>query len=248
MADARKEMADARTEITESSKALVLLSGGIDSAVCAFLACREFRPENVLALSLYYGQKHAKELEAAKDLAGYLGLCEHMIRELPDIFRGAGSALIDPDQPNPETTYEELSKKQGISPSYVPFRNANLLSAATSVAMVKGAGTLYYGAHAEDSGNWAYPDCTPEFNGAMANAILIGSYMKVRLLTPLQWLNKKEIVALGQKFGVPFELTWSCYNGREKACGLCPACVSRLRAFEENALKDPLVYAAQGNN
>ena len=234
--------------MAESGKALVLLSGGIDSATCAFLACREFGAENVLALSLFYGQKHAKELKAAKDVANYLGLQDHIIAKLPDVFRGGGSTLIDPDLPNPETTYEELRKSQGVSPTYVPFRNANLLSAATSVALVKGSDTLYYGAHAEDGGNFAYPDCTPEFNGAMANAIFIGSYMKVRLLTPLQWLAKREVVALGQSLGVPFELTWSCYNGQAKACGVCPACVSRLHAFLENGWRDPVGYLSQMPN
>ena len=221
---------------------MVLLSGGIDSSVCAALACREFGSENVLALSLFYGQKHAKELEAAKNVARFLGLSDHMTQELPDIFRGGGSTLIDSERPNPEATYEELRQKQGPSPTYVPFRNANLLSVATTVAMVKGADTLYYGAHAEDGRNWAYPDCTPEFNGAMAGAIFIGSYMKVRLLTPLQWLTKSEVVALGRDLGVPFELTWSCYNGLAKACGSCPACASRLAAFAANGLVDPIGY------
>lgn len=228
--------------MAEPRKAFVLLSGGIDSTTCAVLACREFGPENVLALSLFYGQKHAKEIEAAVEVVRYLGLKDHLIRKLPDIFQGGGSTLVDPDQPNPETTYEEIGKSQGVSPTYVPFRNANLLSAATSLALVKGADTVYYGAHAEDGRNWAYPDCTPEFNGAMANAIFIGSYMKVRLLTPLQWLTKSEVIALGQKIGTPFELTWSCYNGQKKACGVCPTCVSRLKAFEENGMQDPIAY------
>jgi 7-cyano-7-deazaguanine synthase len=223
-------------------KALVLLSGGIDSTTCTVMACREFGPENVLALSLIYGQKHAKEIAAAREVTKYLGIKDHIIHQLPDIFQGGGSTLIDKDRPNPETTYEELRKSKGVSPTYVPFRNANLLSVATTISLVKGADTIFYGAHAEDARNWAYPDCTPEFNGAMANAIYIGSYMKVRLLTPLQWLTKSEVVALGKKIGTPFELTWSCYNGSEKACGVCPTCMGRLQAFEENGLRDPIDY------
>jgi len=223
-------------------KALVLLSGGIDSTTCAALACKEFGSENVLALSLIYGQKHVKEIEAAKDVVRYLGIKDHIIHHLPNIFKGAGSTLIDLDQPNPETSYEELSKSKGVSPTYVPFRNANMLSVATSISLVQGAEVIFYGANSEDGRNWAYPDCTPEFNGAMANAIFIGSYMKVRLLTPLQWSTKSEVVALGRKIGVPFELTWSCYNGDEKACGVCPACVGRIHAFKENELSDPIGY------
>jgi 7-cyano-7-deazaguanine synthase len=223
-------------------KALVLLSGGIDSTTCTVLACQEFGPENVLALSLFYGQKHAKEIAAARDVVKHLGVKDHIIHQLPDIFQGGGSTLIDQDRPNPATSYEELRKNQGVSPTYVPFRNANLLSVATTVSLVQGADSIYYGAHAEDARNWAYPDCTPEFNGAMANAIYIGSYMKVRLLTPLQWLTKSEVVALGIKIGTPFELTWSCYNGSEKACGVCPTCVGRLHAFDRNGLRDPIAY------
>lgn len=223
-------------------KALVLLSGGLDSTTCAVLACKEFGPENVIALTLFYGQKHAKEIEAAKTIADYLNLGEHRIEQLPDIFKGAGSTLVDPNLPNPETTYEELNQSYGVSPTYVPFRNANLLSAATTIALVKEAEAVFYGAHAEDARNWAYPDCTPEFNGAMANAIFIGSYMQVRLITPLQWMTKKEIVALGREIGTPFQLTWSCYNGMEQACGVCPTCVGRLQAFRENQMEDPIPY------
>ncbi|MDR3288192.1 MAG: 7-cyano-7-deazaguanine synthase QueC [Peptococcaceae bacterium] len=226
----------------ELRKALVLLSGGLDSTVCAVLACREFGAENVLALTLYYGQKHAREIEAARLVANELGIGEQLTEQLPEIFKGGGSTLIDPDRPNPRLTYEELSRTEGISPTYVPFRNANFLSVATALALVKGADTIFFGAHAGDARNWAYPDCTPEFNGAMANAIYVGSYMKVRLATPLQWLTKKEVVALGVKLGAPFALTWSCYDGGEKACGECSTCVERLRAFAGNELEDPLEY------
>ncbi len=225
-----------------SRKALVLLSGGLDSTTCAVLACREFGPENVIALTLFYGQKHAKEIEAAKAVVRHLGIGEHHIEKLPDIFKGGGSTLVDPELSNPETTYEELNKSYGVSPTYVPFRNANFLSAATTIAMVKEADTIFYGPHSEDARNWAYPDCTPEFNGAMANAIFIGTYMKVRLVTPMQWMTKTEVVALGRKIGVPFELTWSCYNGLEKACGVCPTCVGRLQAFKDNGMEDPIAY------
>ncbi|MDR3270173.1 MAG: 7-cyano-7-deazaguanine synthase QueC [Peptococcaceae bacterium] len=224
------------------SKSLVLLSGGLDSATCAMLACRDVGAEHVLALTLFYGQKHAKEIEAAQKIVARLGIREHRMEQLPNIFTGGGSTLMDPDRPNPRTTYEALLQSEGVSPAYVPFRNANFLSVATAVALVHEADTIYFGAHAGDARRWAYPDCTPEFNGAMANAIYVGSYHKVRLVTPLQWMSKREVVALGRQIGTPFELTWSCYNGREKSCGECPTCVERLRAFAGNGWTDPLEY------
>lgn len=104
---------------------------------------------------------------------------------------------------------------------------------------------IYFGAHSEDAQNWAYPDCTPEFIGAMANAIYIGSYLTIRLHTPLQWLMKSEIVSLGDKLGVPFENTWSCYKGEEHQCGTCPTCRSRKEAFELAGVPDPTVYASE---
>lgn len=224
-------------------KAVVLLSGGMDSATCASLAAKRHGPENVMALSLLYGQKHAREVEAAKKIAGALGLGGHRIHELPPIFVGAGSTLVDPDKETPQTTYEELAETFGVSPTYVPFRNGVLLSAATALALGVGAEEIYYGAHAEDSRNWAYPDCTPEFNGAMANAIYVGTYHRVRLVAPLQYLDKAGVVRLASELGVPMELTWSCYNGGDLACGKCPTCVSRLKAFERAGMVDPVPYA-----
>lgn len=101
---------------------------------------------------------------------------------------------------------------------------------------------IYFGAHSEDAQNWAYPDCTPEFIGAMANAIYIGSYMSIRLHTPIQWLMKYEIVTLGHKLGVPFDQTWSCYKGEKYHCGTCPTCRSRKEAFQMAGVSDPTVY------
>lgn len=106
---------------------------------------------------------------------------------------------------------------------------------------------IYFGAHSEDAQNWAYPDCTPEFIGAMANAIYIGSYLTIRLHSPLQWLMKSEIVSLGDKLGVPFENTWSCYKGEDKQCGTCPTCRSRKEAFQLAGVADPTVYATQNS-
>jgi 7-cyano-7-deazaguanine synthase len=143
----------------------------------------------------------------------------------------------------PHLTYKEIAEGEGVSPTYVPFRNGNLLSTAASLALVEGAGAIYFGAHAEDARGWAYPDCTPEFIGSMASAIYIGSYHRVRLVTPVEWMMKHDIVAVATQIGAPLHLTLSCYEGLRPACGKCPTCVERLAAFETNGLTDPIEYA-----
>jgi len=222
-------------------KGVVLLSGGLDSTLVAKMAVQELGRKNVTALTLYYGQKHEIELEAASDVAEFLGI-EHIIRELPPIFGGTTSTLVQGGPKNPEGSYASIAESKGVSPTYVPFRNGNLLSAATAVALGLEASWLYYGAHAEDARNWAYPDCTPEFNGAMANAIYVGSYGKVRLITPLQNLEKWEIAQKSFEYGSPMHLTYSCYNGREQHCGTCPTCVARIQAFAKAGMTDPVRY------
>lgn len=222
-------------------QALVLLSGGLDSACCLAQAVEALGAENVITLSLLYGQKHSREIEAARAIAAYYG-CRHQVVTLPDLFSGYGSTLVDADKEHPELTYQEISESFGVSPTYVPFRNGNLLSAAAALALVAGASYIYYGAHSEDARGFAYPDCTPEFNGAMANAIYVGTYHKVRLVTPLQWLLKKDIVKLAYSLNTPVHLTYSCYAGRAKQCGKCPTCVSRIEAFKQNRRPDPVEY------
>jgi 7-cyano-7-deazaguanine synthase len=223
-------------------KAVVLLSGGLDSTTCAAMLVKQLGSANVIALSLGYGQKHLVELEQAKLIAKNLNIV-HIIKELPPVFSGAGSTLIDADCPNPETTYEELAKSTGVSPTYVPFRNGNLLSAAAALALTIGADTICYGAHSEDAREWAYPDCSAEFIGAMACAIYIGTYHKVRLYTPLVNDTKFDVVVRGFDAGAPFELTHSCYNGARPACGVCPTCIGRIAAFKQAGVKDPIAYA-----
>lgn len=225
-------------------RAIVLLSGGADSSTCLAMALEEYGANNVKALTLFYGQKHAVEIQAAKDVAKYYGVM-HEVIQLPDIFKGAGSTLMDADKANPEVTYEELANSYGVSPTYVPFRNGNLISVATAMALRDGAEAIYYGAHSEDAKNWAYPDCTPEFNGAMANAVYIGTYFKVRLVTPLQWLNKASVVQTAHNFDVPMHLTHSCYNGKRPACGKCPTCIGRIEAFKSVGLIDPIEYETE---
>lgn len=224
------------------SKVLVLLSGGMDSTTCATMACNEYGWQNVIALTMFYGQKHSTEIAAAKAVCEELGIRTHKVIQLPDIFKGYGSTLMDADCPNPEASYKDINESSGVSPTYVPFRNGNLLAVASAMALVEGAELIYYGAHAEDAKNCAYPDCTPEFNGAMANAIYVGTYHRVRLVTPLQWSAKADVLKAALAVGAPLELSYSCYNGREKHCGVCPTCIGRIHAFQEVGIIDPAQY------
>jgi len=223
-------------------KSIVLLSGGLDSTLCLSLAVKAAGPQNVVALSLRYGQKHEKEVKAASRVAFYEGV-KHIEYEMPPIFVGGDSTLMKGGPDNPQSSYEDIEETYGVSPTYVPFRNGNLLSVATALAMKEDAKWLYYGAHEEDARNWAYPDCTPEFNGAMANAIFVGTYNRVRLVVPLQNMTKVQIVNRLRELKAPIHLTWSCYEGHKDQCGKCPTCVARIRAFKAAKFKDPVPYA-----
>jgi 7-cyano-7-deazaguanine synthase len=204
------------------------------------MAVAEHGAQGTVAVSFEYGQKHRLEVERAAEVARSFGVTHESI-ELPNLFVGSSSTLIEGGPENPAVPYEELP--EGQSPAYVPFRNGLMLSAATARALVNDASAVYFGAHAEDGARWAYPDCTPEFIGSMASAVFVGTYFKVRLVTPLQWLTKRQVVKLGLELGAPYHLTMSCYNGLEPACGLCPTCQSRRRAFEVNGVADPIPYA-----
>ena len=221
-------------------KAVVLLSGGTDSSTCLALAVRRHGPHDVLAVSYRYGQKHEIELAHAGTIAMHYG-AEHRVVEVPDVFADSESTLLKGRPDGPEVSYESLP--DGESPAYVPFRNGVFLSLTAAIGLGVGATELYFGAHAEDAARWAYPDCTPEFIGSMASALFVGSGLKVRLISPLQWMTKADVVRLGAELGVPFELTVSCYAGRVPACGVCPTCRSRRDAFRQNNIHDPIPYA-----
>jgi 7-cyano-7-deazaguanine synthase len=216
---------------------LVLSSGGIDSTVVLALALE--KSEVMRTISFDYGQRHRRELQAAAMVAEYYGI-SHNILDAP-VFTG-DSVLMDKNAEMPHMTYEELEQSEGVSPTYVPFRNGTFLSIAAGFALQTGLDMIWCGMHAEDARGWAYPDCTPEFIGAMQNAIYVGTYHKVRMLAPLSYAVKREIVSLGSMLGVPFDLTWSCYEGEQEACGRCPTCVSRLWAFKEAGVHDPIAY------
>jgi 7-cyano-7-deazaguanine synthase len=278
-------------------KAFVLLSGGLDSTTCLYIAAHQFwgTPPNaqtgktldyylqyggdvdwVEAVSIDYGQRHLKETEYARRTCDRLGIA-HTVLPVGPLLSGQGVMLTDPSAEVPDISYAEI---KGVSPTYVPFRNGLMLSAIAAHAQkyvnaqieasskdgkdewdhLNAAGLrlnkeeatqaakdlcgIYAGMHAEDAQNHAYPDCTPEFLGAMANAIYVGTYSTVRLHSPLQWMMKHQIVEWGTKLGVPYEDTWSCYKGDTLHCGVCPTCRSRKDAFKAAGVPDPTQYAA----
>jgi len=229
-------------------KAFVLLSGGIDSSTCLFIALNQF--DSVEAVSIDYGQRHIKEASYARMICERVGV-KHSVLNLQGIV--PKTMLTDSSAEVPSISYDQI---KGVSPTYVPFRNGLMLSAITSYVAGKRVEAekevlfdgrnewgIFFGAHAEDAQNWAYPDCTPEFIGALANAIHVGTYYGIRLHTPLEWLNKPQIIEWGEKLGVPWELTWSCYKGEEWHCGVCPTCRARQEGFRRANVKDPTEYS-----
>lgn len=229
-------------------KALVLSSGGVDSTTCVGLAVEKYGKENVITASLYYGQKHDKELECARKIAEYYGL-KHIEEDISNIMKYANNVctLIKGGKEIQHTSYENQVKanKDGRVDTYVPFRNGLLLSIATAYADSLFPGEeveIYYGAHADDATGNAYADCSPEFADAINKAIQLGTYNKISVCRPLINMNKSQVVKEGLRLKVPYELTWSCYEGKEKQCGKCGTCIDRKKAFEDNHVVDPVEY------
>ncbi len=222
-------------------KALVLLSGGLDSSVCLGLAVEKYGTANVLALSIYYGQKHKREMEASMAIADFYGVQRREL-DLGEIFRDSNSSLLEgSNQDIPKESYAEQLKATGGAPvsTYIPFRNGLFLSSAAAIALSHGCEVLYYGAHADDAAGNAYPDTSEAFDEAISQAVYIGSGGQLRVEAPFVRKTKAEVVAEGLRLGTPFERTWSCYVGEERPCGVCGTCRDRQRAFELNGLKDP---------
>ena len=224
-------------------KALVLFSGGLDSTTCLALAVKTYGAENVLALSVYYGQKHTKEIAAAKRIAEHYGVRLQTL-DLTAIFADSNCALLaTSDQEIPKESYaDQLSGTAGTPVStYVPFRNGLFLSSAASIALSNGCSVIYYGAHSDDAAGNAYPDCSDAFNSAMNRAICEGSGNQIHIEAPFVNQTKADIVRLGTELGVPYDMTWSCYEGGETPCGCCGTCRDRIAAFAANGLTDPLM-------
>lgn len=226
-------------------KALVLSSGGIDSTTCIGIAVDDLGKENVSTVSIYYGQKHSKELECARKIAQYYGL-KHYELDLSNIFRYSDCSLLNHSSKDIEHgSYAHQIEENEIVSTYVPFRNGLMLSTVASLALSiypNDGVDVYLGNHADDVAGSAYADCSLEFTNAMKEAIHIGSYKKVSVVAPLVSLSKTQVVKKGLELNVPYDLTWSCYEGNEKQCGVCGTCIDRKKAFEQNGVVDPVGY------
>lgn len=230
-------------------KALVLNSGGCDSTTLVGMAVKKYGRENVITASLYYGQKHDKELKCARDVAEFYGV-RHIEEDISSVMKYAGDvcSLVkgSKDEILDKSYAEQIAENgEGRVGTYVPFRNGLFLSIAAAYAdslFPNQPSEVWYGAHADDAAGQAYADCSEEFASTMDRAISIGTYGNIHVVRPLINLNKAGVVAEGLKIGVPYNLTWSCYHGREKACGKCGTCLDRLAAFEANGVKDPIKY------
>lgn len=225
-------------------KALVLSSGGIDSTTCLALAVDKYGKESVMSLSVFYGQKHVKELKAAEEIAAFYQV-EHRELDMGIIFAESDCTLLKGRGEVPHGDYASQLREQDGHPvsTYVPFRNGLFLAAAASVALSKGCEEIYYGAHADDSAGNAYPDTSQAFHDAMGRAIYEGSGKALKIAAPFIGSRKSRVVEMGLKLQAPYQLTWSCYEGGERPCGKCATCIDRKRAFELNGVKDPAEYA-----
>lgn len=223
-------------------KALVLVSGGVDSTTCLGLAIDKYGKENVVALSMSYGQKHTKEMESAKAVTDYYGIELYTV-DLAAIFKYSNCSLLrHSDKEIPKESYaEQLTHTDGAPVStYVPFRNGLFLSTAASFGLSKECSVIYYGAHSDDAAGNAYPDCSDVFHQAMNQAIYEGSGRQLQIEAPFIKKTKAEVVKTGLALNVPYHLTWSCYEGKDKPCGVCGTCIDRQRAFELNGVTDPI--------
>lgn len=233
-------------------KALVLNSGGVDSTTLVGMAVDKYGAENVITASLYYGQKHDKELKCAAAIAEHYGV-RHIEEDISSVMKYAGDVCTlvkSSKEAIPEQSYAEqiAQNGEGRVSSYVPFRNGLFLSIAAAYAdslFPNQPSEVWYGAHSDDAAGNAYADCSPEFAKAMDKAINIGTYGNIHVVRPLINMNKAGVVAEGLKLHVPYEKTWSCYNGREKACGKCGTCIDRRAAFRANGIEDPIEYEVE---
>ena len=228
--------------MTKKPKAVVLLSGGMDSCVAAAIANET---HELALLHASYGQRtERRERRAFEKIADFYGAEGRLLTRLDSLAQIGGSALTDPNIAVPESG-EALGHGSGIPVTYVPFRNAHFLSAAVSWAEVIDANAIFVGAVAEDSSG--YPDCRPEYYRAFEELIRQGtrSETRIEIVTPVIAMRKSEIVRRGTELGAPLDLTWSCYQLEDEACGTCDSCRLRLQAFAEAGISDPIAYRAR---
>ena len=222
-------------------KAVCLISGGLDSSVTAYTAKNE--GYELYAITFNYKQKHRREIESAKKIAEFVGVKKHIFFDI-DLSVFGGSSLVDEKMEiQKNSKLEDIGKK--IPLTYVPARNTVFLSIGLAYAEVAHAKAIFIGVTATDYSG--YPDCRPEYIEAfqrLANLATKKGFEgeKIEIKAPLLFMNKSEIIRRGAKLGVPFEKTWSCYQGGKKACGRCDSCLLRLKGFKDAGLKDPLEY------
>ena len=221
---------------SKKSRAVVLLSGGMDSCVCAALAARDYE---AAAVHISYGQRtEERERRSFLDICQRLEIRDKLVIRNEALRAIGGSALTDSNIAVPASD----AMGQDIPVTYVPFRNAHFLAVAVSWAEVLGARKVYIGAVEQDSSG--YPDCRPAYYEAFNRVVRAGTREgRIEIVTPLIAMRKAEIVRLGLELGAPFDLTWSCYGGEDQACGVCDSCVLRLRGFRAAGTKDPIPYA-----
>lgn len=223
---------------SNQSRAVVLLSGGMDSCVCAALAARD---HDAAAVHISYGQRTED-----REQQSFLAICERLNIRRKLVVRNealraiGGSALTDDSIAVPDAD----TVGHGVPVTYVPFRNAHFLAVAVSWAEALGAEKVYIGAVEPDSSG--YPDCRPAYYEAFNQVVKAGTKEgRIEIVTPLIAMRKAEIIRLGLELGAPLDLTWSCYSREDQACGVCDSCALRLRAFEAAGMKDPIPYAAR---
>ncbi len=224
--------------MNKKKKAVVMISGGMDSAVCA--AITKEQGYDIAALHLNYGQKtQSKELECFHKLATHFSAVDKLLVDVSHLAKIGGSSLTDENIPVEKSAN---TRKDNIPTSYVPFRNGNILAIAASWAEVIGAELLVIGAMQLDYSG--YPDCREEFFEAMEKAINLGTKPEthLKISTPIINFTKADVVRKGTELGVPFEYTWSCYASNDKACGKCDSCILRLKGFAEANVNDPIQY------
>jgi 7-cyano-7-deazaguanine synthase len=230
--------------MSDQTKAVVLLSGGMDSCVCAAIAKERHGVENLALLHAMYGQRTEKrERQAFENIADHYGAQRRLVVKLDHFRTIGGSALTDKEIQVPENELGGAAPGENKIPvTYVPFRNAHFLSVGVSWAEAIGAGAIYIGAVAEDSSG--YPDCRPEYYRVFQELIRVGTRPEtwIEVVTPVIGLKKSQIIQRGRQLGAPLHLTWSCYQGEDAACGKCDSCLLRLRAFAEAGVPDPIPY------
>lgn len=222
--------------MTKNKTAVVAVSGGMDSCVTAAIANQNY---NLAFAHINYGQRTEKrELKAFTDIADYYKVEQRLVIDFSHFAKIGGSSLTDSKF---EVTKADLTNKE-IPSSYVPFRNANILSTCTSWAEILNASAIFIGAVYEDASG--YPDCRPQFFEAYEKMIDLGTKpeTKIKIETPIIHFSKSEIVKKGLEIGAPLHLTWSCYQSEDEACGVCDSCAFRLRGFAQAGIEDPIPY------